>query len=40
MAKDAGARYALVGHSERRHVFGETDAADGEEVRGRGAKRA
>jgi triosephosphate isomerase len=27
MAKDAGARYALVGHSERRHVFGETDAA-------------
>jgi triosephosphate isomerase len=26
MAKDAGARIALVGHSERRHVFGETDA--------------
>ena len=26
MARDAGARYALVGHSERRHVFGETDA--------------
>ena len=25
MAKDAGARYALVGHSERRHVFGETN---------------
>src|SRR5947207_10428659 len=25
MAKDAGARVALVGHSERRHVFGETD---------------
>jgi triosephosphate isomerase len=25
MSKDAGARYALVGHSERRHVFGETD---------------
>jgi triosephosphate isomerase len=25
MAKDAGAQYALVGHSERRHVFGETD---------------
>jgi triosephosphate isomerase len=27
MARDAGARVALVGHSERRHVFGETDAA-------------
>ncbi len=26
MAKDAGARVILVGHSERRHVFGETDA--------------
>ena len=26
MAKDAGARYVLVGHSERRHVFRETDA--------------
>jgi triosephosphate isomerase len=26
MAKDAGAHYVLVGHSERRHVFGETDA--------------
>ena len=25
MAIDAGARYVLVGHSERRHVFGETD---------------
>lgn len=25
MAREAGARYALVGHSERRHVFGETD---------------
>ena len=24
MAKDAGATFALVGHSERRHVFGET----------------
>jgi triosephosphate isomerase len=26
MAADAGASYVLVGHSERRHVFGETDA--------------
>lgn len=26
MAKDAGAQIVLVGHSERRHVFGETDA--------------
>jgi triosephosphate isomerase len=26
MAMEAGATYALVGHSERRHVFGETDA--------------
>jgi triosephosphate isomerase (TIM) len=25
MARDAGASYVLVGHSERRHVFGETD---------------
>lgn len=25
MARDAGARAALVGHSERRHLFGETD---------------
>jgi triosephosphate isomerase len=25
MAKDAGATHVLIGHSERRHVFGETD---------------
>jgi triosephosphate isomerase len=33
MAHDAGARYVLVGHSERRHVFGETDAQTAEKVR-------
>jgi triosephosphate isomerase len=26
IARDAGAQFVLVGHSERRHVFGETDA--------------
>ena len=30
MAGDAGARVVLVGHSERRHVFGETDAETAE----------
>jgi triosephosphate isomerase len=25
MARDAGAEFTLVGHSERRHIFGETD---------------
>ncbi len=25
MLKDAGCRYVILGHSERRHVFGETD---------------
>lgn len=29
MAREAGASYALVGHSERRHVFGETDVEVG-----------
>ncbi|HSJ63792.1 MAG TPA: triose-phosphate isomerase [Gemmatimonadaceae bacterium] len=29
MARDAGAALALVGHSERRHVFGETDEETG-----------
>ena len=32
MARDAGARVALVGHSERRHVFGETDVECSEKV--------
>ena len=29
IARDAGAGYVLVGHSERRHVFGETDEQSG-----------
>jgi triosephosphate isomerase len=33
MAADAGATAALVGHSERRHVFGETDRETGHKVR-------
>jgi len=32
LAKQAGARLTLVGHSERRHVFGETDEATGKKV--------
>jgi triosephosphate isomerase len=33
LARDAGAAWALVGHSERRHKFGETDAETGLKVR-------
>jgi triosephosphate isomerase len=33
MAREAGVSGALVGHSERRHVFGETDAETGRKVR-------
>lgn len=32
MARDAGATLALVGHSERRHVFGETEAETAKKV--------
>ena len=32
MAAEGGARAALVGHSERRHVFGETDEETGRKV--------
>ena len=32
LAKQAGARLALIGHSERRHVFGETDEETGKKV--------
>ena len=33
LARGAGAEGALVGHSERRHVFGETDEETGKKVR-------
>ena len=33
MAREAGATFALIGHSERRHVFGETDAEVAKKVR-------
>lgn len=33
MAADAGAGFVLVGHSERRHVFGETSAETAKKVR-------
>jgi triosephosphate isomerase len=32
MASQAGARMTLVGHSERRHVFGETDEQTGKKI--------
>lgn len=32
MAREAGAEYALVGHSERRHVFGESDGETARKV--------
>ena len=35
IARDAGATATLVGHSERRHVFGETDEQTADEVRRR-----
>jgi triosephosphate isomerase (TIM) len=33
MAREVGAEFALIGHSERRHVFGETDEEVGLKVR-------
>jgi triosephosphate isomerase len=33
MARDAGAEFALAGHSERRHVFGDSDEDVGRKVR-------
>ena len=32
IARGAGAKYVLVGHSERRHVFGETDEQAGKKL--------
>src|SRR5205814_5192563 len=32
LAKQAGARLTLIGHSERRHVFGETDEQTGRKM--------
>jgi triosephosphate isomerase len=32
IARDAGARFVLVGHSERRHLYGETDADTADKV--------
>ena len=37
IALDAGAEFVLVGHSERRHVFGETDAETAEKVKRAGS---
>jgi len=33
MIRSTGARYALAGHSERRHMFGETDELVGRKIR-------
>ncbi len=32
IARGSGAKFALVGHSERRHIFGETDEETGKKV--------
>src|SRR4029079_6050186 len=37
IALDAGAEFVLEGHSERRHVFGETDAQTAEKVKRAGS---
>ncbi|MBN2199911.1 MAG: triose-phosphate isomerase [Candidatus Aminicenantes bacterium] len=33
MVKDAGCRYVVIGHSERRHLFGETDGGVNKKIK-------
>jgi triosephosphate isomerase len=33
MLKDAGINWVILGHSERRHIFGESDKTVGEKVK-------
>lgn len=33
MIKDVGASYVIIGHSERRHVFGESDQVSFEKTK-------
>lgn len=38
MIKDLGATWVVLGHSERRHVFGESDGPESEPRPGRGTR--
>ena len=40
MLKEAGAEYVIIGHSERRRYFGETDKTVNQRLRGRAAPRS
>ena len=33
MLKDAGVEWVILGHSERRHIFGESDSVIGDKVK-------